>query len=73
MRSLTKEEVGQVDGAFGFFFQAIAFAVTVFVAPNLIRKHAKDYAMDGQALSQNYFDSKYPYDPNSNECYGPYC
>lgn len=73
MIELTCNEIENINGGFAPFFQALLIGVSIFVAPGLIKDKTKEYGDLGADWSQNHWDNNYPYDPNSNACYGPYC
>lgn len=73
MREISVSEIEDVSGGFAFLVQAIIIGVTAFAAPGLVGKRVNQYNGWGGGLSQNYWDNQYPYDPNSNSCYGPGC
>lgn len=70
MRILDEMEAAQIDGG---FLQILAVVVAVITLPKIINDHRKEYNEWGHDLSQQYWDSTYPYNPNSNSCYGPGC
>ena len=70
MRELTSHEAQEVDGG---FLAALGAFVLIFTLPKIINDHKKTYGEWGQEWSQQFYDSTYPYDPNSNACYGPSC
>lgn len=74
MRTLTQCELEQVDGAFLVPLLKLAlFGVAIFCAPSQLKQANDDMNQWGKDWSQDHWDNKYPYDPNSPECYGPYC
>jgi hypothetical protein len=68
MKELSFSETQEINGG---LLPAIAGFVAVFVLPMIINDHRKEYNQWGQDISQGYWDNNYPYDPNSNACYGP--
>lgn len=70
MNVITIEQTEQVTGG---FLVAVAALVAIVTLPKVVNDHRKEYNQWGHDLSQEYWDWKYPYDPNSNVCYGPNC
>lgn len=70
MRRLKLQEVELVNGGIGLL-EAIAAFILIFTLPKTISDHKKEYAQWGQDASRDGFDELYPYDPNSNDRYGP--
>jgi hypothetical protein len=73
MIDLSHSEIENVHGGFAPIFQAILIGISIFVAPSIINDKRNDYGNTGAEWSQNYWDNNFPYDPNSNGCYGPSC
>jgi len=70
MQYLNQVEIGKING--GFWPQFI-MVLGVFAAPGLFARRINQYGNWGKDASQNYWDNQYPYDPNSNACYGSNC
>jgi len=64
------EQSQEVNGG---IFQILAAVIAIITFPKIINDSRKEYNQWGHDLSQQYWDYKYPYDPNSNVCYGPNC